>query len=343
MLAARASYSAVQAATGCSRATGVVRLIVAAFFAAAIIETALAQEFPSRSITIVVPYPAGGAMDAVGRIVANELQKKFQQNVVVDNRVGGNGVVGMNFVAKAPADGYTLMITSEVGQAVLPALDPAFNLDVMKIFQPLSLAGQFSHFVIVRSALGVNSLPELIDKARANPGKLNYGSNGLGTISHVAMEMIKKRANIDIVHVPYRGSTAALSDLLGGTLDTNLQSLPVLMSQIDNPAIKVLATLSATRDPRLPNVPTLVESGFAGLTFSSWTAVFAPAGLPPQVADKISAALAEAINTPEVRERFRSIGFEPVGSDAQTLDAFQHKVAETWKNVATETGITIGQ
>jgi tripartite-type tricarboxylate transporter receptor subunit TctC len=302
---------------------------------------ASAQGFPSRPISVVVPYAAGGALDAVGRVLADALQQRLKATAVVDNRPGGGGLIGMTHVSRAAPDGHTLMISSETGQAVLPAIDPKFPIDALNIFTPISLVGTFPHFVIARHSLGVNSVPELIELARKNPGKLNLGNNGIGTIAHVGIELLKRKADIDITNVPYRGAAAAVSDLLAGTVDANINSLPVIRGQLDNPALKILAILSPQRDPRFPDVPTIVEAGLPDLVFISWTAVFGPPQMQRDVVERISTALTEAVKSPEAAQRLRNVGFEPSGLDAAELDHFQRDVARRWKIIAQETGIKI--
>jgi tripartite-type tricarboxylate transporter receptor subunit TctC len=304
---------------------------------------AVAQGFPSRAISVVVPYAAGGALDAVGRIVAGELQQRFRVSVVVDNRAGGGGVIGMTHVSRSSPDGYTLMISSETGQAVLPAIDPNFSIDALNTFTPIGLVGTFPHFIIARRTLGVNTVADLIKLARENPGKLNLGNNGVGTIAHVGIELLKRKANIDITNVPYRGANAAVSDLIAGTVDANIQSLPVIRGQLDNPALKILAILSPERDPRFPDVPTMVEAGFPDLVFVSWTAVFGPPGMQRDVVERISTTLIEAVKTPEAAQRLRNVGFEPIGLGPTELDRFQREVAQRWKAIAQETGIKLQQ
>jgi tripartite-type tricarboxylate transporter receptor subunit TctC len=314
-------------------------LLACALAAIATIGSALADNFPSRPITVIVPYAAGGAMDTVGRIVADQLQQKLGGATVVDNRPGAGGLIGMTYVSKAPADGYTLMISSEVGQAMLPALDPAFPLDSLNTFTPIALVGTFPQLLVTRTSLGVNSVAEFIARVKAAPGKLNYGSNGVGLTPHVSMELLKRNAGLDIVHIPYRGAMAALTDLIGGRVDANIQSLPNMASQLNNPSLKILAILSTERDSRIPDVPTMIENGFADFDFTSWTAVFGPPKMPDDIVTKISVALVEATKTPETGERLRNVGFKAEGWDAARLDAYQRTVAARWKVIARETGI----
>jgi tripartite-type tricarboxylate transporter receptor subunit TctC len=263
--------------------------------------------------------------------------------VVVDNRVGGNTVVGMQSVSRAPADGYTLLLSSEAGQAVLPAIDPNFKIDVLNEFTPLSLSAGFGHALVVRKGLGINSVEQLIARAKREPGKLNFGSGGVGTASQISMELLKRRVGIDMVHVPYRGSQAAWTDLIGGTLDCNVQSMPVLTPHIGSPDIKILAVLSPQRIDRLPDVPTMIELGFPNFIFTSWMAVFGPAALPEPIVQKLEHALVAATRSPGVQKRLHSIGFEPFGMDAKTLDQFQRSEARKWKDIARETGFSMGR
>ncbi|MEA2983701.1 MAG: hypothetical protein QOF09_5524 [Alphaproteobacteria bacterium] len=300
-----------------------------------------AQDFPNRPITLVVPFPAGGAADGVGRTIAEALRDQIGQTVVVDNKVGGNTVVGMQYVSRAPADGYTLLLSSEAGQAVLPAIDPNFKIDALGEFTPLSLSAGFGHALVVRKSLGINSVQELITRAKAEPGKLNFGSGGAGTASQISMELLKRRVGIDMVHVPYRGSQAAWTDLIGGTLDFNVQSMPVLTPHIGNPNIKILAVLSPKRIENLPDVPSMVELGFPGFIFTSWMAVFGPAALPTPIIQRLENALVAGLKSPETRKRLQAIGFDPLGTGAKELDEFQRSEAQKWKDIARETGFSM--
>jgi tripartite-type tricarboxylate transporter receptor subunit TctC len=316
-------------------------LIASAVALLAMIGSAHADTFPSRTISIVVPYAAGGAMDAVGRVVADSLGKTLGVTTVVDNRVGGAGVIGMRHVAGAPPDGYTLMISSEVGQAIQPAIDPTFPFDSLTTFTPVSLVGTFPHFLVARKSLGVNTVAELVAHAKANPGKLNFGNNGVGTIAHVGIELLMKKAGIDAVNIPFRGAMAALTDLIAGRVDANIQSLPNMTAQLENPSLKILAIFSPERDKRFPDVPTMAESGYPDATFVSWTAVYGPPRMSQDVVAKISKAISQGVKTPEVAQRLRSVGFDPVGLDAVELDTFQRKVAASWKQIAKDTGIKL--
>jgi tripartite-type tricarboxylate transporter receptor subunit TctC len=282
-------------------------------------------------------------MDAVGRIASDRVQQKLGVPSVVDNRVGGNGVVGMTYVSRAAPDGRTLMISSETGQAVLPAIDPGFPLDTLNTFTPISLLGTFPHFLVVRKNLGLNTVTEFVNAAKSNPGKFNFGHGGIGTIAHMSMELLQKKAGIHVQQLPYRGLTPALVDMLGERVDGIFLSLPVLLPQIQNPALKILAVLSPERDKRFPDTPTMVESGYPDVVFVSWTAIFGPPNMPAPIVAKLSSAISEGIKTPETVARLRDVGFEAVGSDSATLDTFQRQVAANWKRIAQDTGFKMPQ
>ena len=224
---------------------------------------------------------------------------------------------------------------------MLPAIDPNFKIDALNEFTPLSLSAGFGHALVVRRNLGINSVQELIARAKAEPGKMNFGSGGAGTVSQISMELLKRRVGIDLVYVPYRGSQAAWSDLIGGTLDVNVQSMPVLTPHIENPNIKVLAVLSAQRIDKLPNVPTMVELGFPGFVFTSWMAVFGPAGMPVPIVQRLEQTLVAAVKSPDAQRRLNAIGFEPFGTGAKALDEFQRAEAAKWKDIAHETGFSM--
>src|SRR5438132_538 len=267
-------------------------LAALAIIASSMAMPAAAQDaYPSRPITLVVPFGAGGALDLLARVLADGLRSELGQPVIVDDKPGANGLLAMRLVATAPADGYTLILSSESNHIILPLVAPKFPLDVDKDFVPISQSGQFQHTLIVKSEMPVKSMGELLAYLKANPGKLSFGSSGAGTAAHIVGEYLSKETRSNMVHVPYRSSPAALNDLLAGNLDLNIQSMPALRSFIGNPRLRVLAVLSAARLKELPDVPTLAESGFAGFAYSSWMGVFAPAALPAAIRDRLSAAL----------------------------------------------------
>jgi len=297
--------------------------------------------YPSKPITMVVPFGAGGALDLIARVLADGLRGELGQPVIVDNKPGASGLLAMRLAAGAAPDGYTIILSSESNHVLLPLLDKNFPLDVAKEFVPVSLSGQFQHTLIVKKELPVGSVKELVAYLRANPGKLSFGSSGVGTQAHIAGEFLSLLTDSKMVHVPYRSSSAALNDLLAGNLDINFQSMPAVRSYIDSPRLKMLAVLSAQRLKELPDVPTMIEAGFPDFQLSSWMGLFGPAGLPPEIRDRLAAALVKVGKLPETQTRIRNAGTEPVGSDASTFAAFVGAESAKWKAFIDRTGVRL--
>jgi len=294
--------------------------------------------YPSKPITMVVPYGAGGALDLIARVLADGLRNELGQPVVVDNKPGASGLLGMRQAAGSAADGYTILLSSESNHVLLPLLDSKFPLDVHKDFVPISLSGQFQHTLIAKKDLPAK---ELVGYLREHPGKLSFGSSGVGTQAHIAGEYLSLLTQSKMVHVPYRSSPAALNDLLAGNLDINFQSIPAVRSYVDSPRLKMLAVLSAERVKELPNVPTMAEIGFPDFVLMSWMGLFGPAGLPADIRQRLSEALVKIGKNAEVQARIRSAGIEPVGSDAATFVRFLDAEQKKWKTFIDRTGIKL--
>jgi tripartite-type tricarboxylate transporter receptor subunit TctC len=299
--------------------------------------------YPSKPITMVVPFGAGGALDLIARVLADGLRGELGQPVIVDNKPGASGLLAMRLAAGAAPDGYTIILSSESNHVLLPLLDKNFPLDVGKEFLPVSLSGQFQHTLIVKKELPVGSVQELVGYLRANPGKLSFGSSGVGTQAHIAGEFLSLLTDSQMVHVPYRSSPAALNDLLAGNLDINFQSMPAVRSYIDSPRLKMLAVLSAQRLKELPDVPTMIEAGFPDFQLSSWMGLFGPAGLPADIRRRLSDALVKVGKLEEVQTRIRGAGIEPVGSDAASFGRFVEAENRKWKTFVDRTGIKLNQ
>jgi tripartite-type tricarboxylate transporter receptor subunit TctC len=299
--------------------------------------------YPSKPITMVVPFGAGGALDLIARVLADGLRNALGQPVIVDNKPGASGLLAMRLAAGAAPDGYTIILSSESNHVLLPLLDKNFSMDVGKEFLPVSLSGQFQHTLIVKKELPVDTVKELVAYLRANPGKLSFGSSGVGTQAHIAGEFLSLLTESKMVHVPYRSSPAALNDLLAGNLDVNFQSMPAVRSYVDSPRLKMLAVLSAERLKELPDVPTMIEAGFPDFQLSSWMGLFGPAGLPADIRQKLSDALVKVGKIPEVQTRIRGAGIEPVGSDAATFARFVDAENKKWKTFVDRTGIKLNQ
>jgi tripartite-type tricarboxylate transporter receptor subunit TctC len=297
--------------------------------------------YPAKPITMVVPFGAGGALDLVARVLAEGLRGELGQPVIVDNRPGASGLIAMRYAANAAPDGTTIILSSESNHILLPLLDKNFPLDVTKDFVPVSLSGQFQHTLIVKKDSPVGTVQELVSYLRAHPGKMSFGSSGVGTQAHIAGEYLSLLTESKMVHVPYRSSPAALNDLLAGNLDVNFQSMPAVRSYIGSPMIKILAVLSAKRLPELPDTPTMIEAGFPDFQLSSWMGLFGPAGLPPEIRDRLAAALVKVGKLPETQTRIRNAGTEPVGSDASTFAAFVGAESAKWKAFIDRTGVRL--
>ena len=298
------------------------RMLAAAFLIAALLPVgAAAQSFPSKPIKIIVPYSPGGTTDLVARLVAQKLSERFGQPVVVDNKPGANGMIGADAVAKAAPDGYTLGIASPGTHAANASLYKAMPYDTIKDFTPVTLAVSAPMLLIVHPSLGVGSVKELIAAAKAKPGTISYASGGSGSSQHLAMELLKNMAGIDMTHVPYKGSSASYPDLLGGTVKAEMDVLPTALPPVKSGRLKVLATGSAKRLAILPDVPTVAEAGIPGYESSSWYGFVAPANLPPDVLQKLNGEIVRALQQPDVSEKLVNAGVIVVAGTPQEFAA----------------------
>ena len=301
-------------------------------------QQALADSYPSRRITFVVPYAAGGATDVSARLLANKLQEAWKQNVVVENKSGGGGVVGNDYVAKAPPDGYTVLVAiTQIIQA--PSLVAKLPYDVFKDLAPVTQVGLSTIVLTVPDQQPIKSVKELVDLAKANPGKLPYGSFGNATTSHLYGELLKKNADIDMTHVPYRGSSPLLNDMLGNTVNAAFVDLTTASAQINAGKIRALAVGGEKRRTQLPNVPTLGELGYPGFEIEGWIGVFVPAGTPKDIVTKLSAELARIIASPEGVAGLEALSLIPVGGSAETFEKVLRRDYERWADVVKATGV----
>lgn len=273
-----------------------------------------ADTYPSRVVTVVVPYPAGGSVDGVARLLAQKLSEQFGQSFIVENRAGGaGGIVGANYVAKAAPDGYTLMLTASI-HVVTPFLHKAIPYDVVTDFTPISLVASGPLIVSTTAQTPAKTLKEFFDLVRKDPNKYTFATSSFGSAGHMAIELLKRDAGVDILVVPYKGASPALTDLMSGQVqliaDPILSSLPLAKAG----SIKALAIISTKRVDIAPEIPTVAESGMKGFDFGSWYGLWGPKGLPADLVTKIQAEVARIVQRPEVRERFVLLGFEPLGS-----------------------------
>ena len=270
---------------------------------------AVSQQYPTRLIRMIVPFPPGGPIDTMGRLVAHELSSRFGQEVVIENRPGAGSTLGAKAAASAEPDGYTLLFGSSGSLAVAPALYAKLNLEPLKMFAPVASIALLPHVFVMRPSVPAQTVQEFITYAKANPGKLNYGA-GIGTPPHLLSTLLRTKAGIDVTYVPYKGSAASITDLLAGQTHFTIDGLLGLYPLIQEGKVRALGIARSERWPALPDVPTLVESGFPDFTHDAWTAVVAPAGTPPDVINTLNRAINGALRSAEMTEnlaRFSAI------------------------------------
>jgi tripartite-type tricarboxylate transporter receptor subunit TctC len=289
-----------------------------------------------------VPYPAGGFIDVVGRVVAEGLRQELKQQVIVQNRPGGNGKIALGELVRTAPDGHTFLLNNDGGIAVLPAVDPQFRFDYAQDYMPVAEIAKGRYVLAVRSSLPVNNVAELIAYARANPGKLTYGSAGLATLPHLAVELLTRNTGTEMVHVPFPGAAPALDNLIKGQIDVLVNSIPGIVGLIGSDRIKILAVVSDDRVALLPDVPTLAEAGQKPIELGSWVGMFGPAGLPKPVLSTISAALKSSLANPQLIERFTNIGVEASFKDPDAFRDLYLSDVRRWREFAQNYGFRIG-
>ena len=300
-----------------------------------------AASWPSKPIRWVVPFPPGGAMDAIARTLGEKAGKTLGQPFVIENKPGAGGNIGADFVAKQPGDGYTLMITS-IGMATNKPLYGKLSYDPIKDFAPVSLLAVVPNVLVTNATQpDVKTAKDVIAAARKAPGKLTYASAGNGTSIHLAGEVFTSLAQVDMLHVPYKGSGPAVSDLLGGQVNYMFDSITSARPHIESGKLRALGLTTAKRSKSLPNVPTLAEAGLPGYEVSPWFAVFMPAATPKDIVAKVNTALLEAMKDPDVVKRFETIGAEPVGSTPEEMAQHLARESERWTKLIQERGIKL--
>lgn len=303
---------------------------------------ALAQEaFPGKTIRLVVPYPPGGFTDILGRLIAEKLQAGIGQPVIVDNKGGGGSTIGTGLVANAPADGYTLLLVAPdlaINQSLM-AGKTAY--DARKDFTPIIQAAWSPMVLVAHPSLAARTVPELIALAKAQPGKINFGSGGNGTGAHLALELFRTRAGIDVVHVPYKGNGPATTGLLGGEVSAMFLQYAVARPHIEAGKMKVLATPSGKRSPALGDIPTIAESGLPGFDVQPWFGVVAPAGTPAAVVNKLNAEIAKVMQRPDVKQKLASLAAEPTATTPAEFATFINSEIDRWGAVVKASGAKV--
>jgi len=299
--------------------------------------TTSVQAWPTKPVTIVVPFPPGGSTDMLARSIAPVLQEKLGQPFVIDNKPGATGTIGATFVKRAAPDGYTLLVTSLGPLVIAPHLIKGMQYDAGKDFDLITVAVQAPNVLVVPADSPFKSVADVIAAHKAQPGTITFSSSGNGSSDHLTAELFWQQTGTTGVHVPYKGGAPAISDLLGGQVKASFQNINAVIGHITAGKLRALAITSEKRSPLLPNVPTLAEAGVKGADVYSWQAVVAPKGLPADVRAKLHDAVVAALNDPQVRQRFTSIGFEVVANTPEQFAAFQQKESARWKTVI-ETG-----
>ena len=301
----------------------------------------LAQEFPDRTVRIVVPYPPGGFNDTLARVVGERLSKIWSQPVLVDNRPGGNTTLGNNWVAKAPADGYTVLITP-LPFAALPGLYGAqLPYDALKDFSPLVLAANTQNVLTVRNDLPVNNVKELLDFARKNPGKLNYGSTGSGSSNHLSMELLMRMTDTKMTHIPYKGSAPATLAMLSGEIDVLFDNLPNVLQQLKAGKMKAIAVTGTQRAALFPSVPTVAESGVPGFEVNVWFGMQLPAGTPKPLVERMNRDIVRILKEPEIAKKFRDQGVEVIASTPAAFSQLLQSEVVKWTQVIRDANIKV--
>jgi tripartite-type tricarboxylate transporter receptor subunit TctC len=269
-----------------------------------------ADTFPSKTVKLVVPFPAGGPLDATGRTIGQKLTEAWGQSVIVENKPGAGGNIGAEYVAKSAPDGYTVVMGALSTHAVNPSLYPKMPFDAQKDFAPITLVAVTPNVLVVNPSLPVHSVKELIAYAKANPGKLSFGSGSIGSAGHLAGELFKVDAGVDMVHVPYKGAAPAMQGLLAGDTQLMFDNLASAMSQVKGGKLRALAVTTAERSKLVPELPTMAEAGVPGFDISTWYGLLAPAGTPPDVIAKWNVDVTKILSAPEMRERLAAQGAE---------------------------------
>jgi tripartite-type tricarboxylate transporter receptor subunit TctC len=303
------------------------------------VSAAIAQDYPDRPVKIIVPTPPGGPVDVIARLTANSLQTSLGKAFVVENRPGAGNTIGSKDAAEAVPDGYTLLYTAASGQVIAPLLHPDAGYDPLKSFDPIALVGESSNILVVNPSVPANTVQELVAYAKANPGKVNFSSGGIGVLPHLIGEMFKARAGIDIVHVPYKGGGPSISDVVAGNVQMTFEGTSILLPLIKAGRLRALAVTTPKRIPQLPDVPTMVESGFPNFVSTSWTGLLAPAHTPEPVIVKLNAAINEGLKTPELKTALERLSNEPLGGTPADFTAVIRGDLDKWSPIVNSLGL----
>ena len=320
------------------------RALLAAIGAAALLASAplaVADAYPAKPIRFVVPYPAGGPLDTVARLLGAKISERLKQPVVVDNKPGAGGNIGADTVAKAAPDGYTILMGAVATHAINPTLYAKIPYDPVKDFAPITQVASTPNVLVVNPSIPAGNVREFVAYAKANPGKLNFGSGSTGSAGHLAGELFKTMAGVEMTHVPYKGAGPAMQDLIGGQIQLMFDNLASSLGQMRAGKVKALAVTTAKRSELAADLPTVAESGLPGFDISTWFGVFAPAGTPKDVVAKLHDEFTRALALPEVREKMLNLGAEPVGNTPEQFAAYIRSEAEKYARVIKASGAKV--
>ncbi len=315
--------------------------IVAITVASIIASSALAQSYPTKPVKLLIPFPAGGNTDVLGRLVAQKLTESLGQQVFVENRGGAGGVIGAEAAAKSPADGYTIFFGTTGALASQPALQPKLSYDPIRSFAPISALASAPVVVMVNSSMPVSTLKEFIEYARARPGKINYGSAGMGHFLHVAGEAFNVAADVKLFHVPYKGTSQIIADLFGERLDVMIDTIVAYTEHVRSGKLKALAVGNRTRLNRMPDIPTTAEAGLPGFEFASYFGLLAPAGTPGDIVRRLNIDVVTALGTPEINDAIAKMGLEPIPGTPEHYASLIADDSAKWKRIVSQIGIKL--
>ncbi|MEC4721602.1 tripartite tricarboxylate transporter substrate binding protein [Noviherbaspirillum sp. CPCC 100848] len=299
-----------------------------------------AEDYPNKAVRVILPFAPGGATDAIARTVAQKLSEKWGQPVIVDNRAGANGNIGAGQAARSPADGYSILMATS-SHAINASLYKKLDYSLGKDFAALSNLAAVPLILVAHPEVPATSVKQLATYAGAQPGKLNFGSGGVGTAAHLAGELFNTASGAKMVHVAYKGGALAMNDLLGGQIQVMFANLPEAQAQVKSAKLKALAITGNQRNPQLPDVPTFAESGYKEIDLKSWFGMFAPKNTPQPIVDKLSRDIAAAVADPSVQQRLKDLGAEPIGNRHEEFQAFVNSDIERWRALVQKSGASV--
>ena len=318
-------------------------VVIVSVVLAAMPPLATAQAYPAKPIRWISPWPAGGANDIFSRAIGQRIGESLGQQVLVDNRPGAAGTIGSDIAAKAPADGYTLVMGSSPTHAIAPALYPALPYDPLRDFSAVTLVGSVPNVLVLHPSVPAKTVKEFIAVAKARPGKLNFASTGNGTSQHLSAELFKFMAGLDMVHIPYKGTAPALTELVAGQVDLAFENMPALIPHIQAGRLRALAVTTTKRSAVMPELPTIAEAALPGYDASVWFGVFAPAGTPRPVIDRLHGEILKALQTQDLKSRMVAMGTDVSGIGPDDFSAYVRKEIPKWANLVKAAGVKVSQ